>query len=121
MLTENQIIRLRDIGFAACHTGAVPQGRKIFDGLLVLRPGDTGALIGKALSHIVVGEFPAAEEILQTQVLAKLPDDPEGLTMLGLCYALNGKYDDARAVLGKVKDLKTESGQLARNLLAGLG
>lgn len=121
MLTQNQMIRLQDIGFSACHSGAVSEARRIFDGLLKLRPDNAAALVGKALSHIVVDEFPEAEEILWNQVLAKHPDDPETEIMLGLCFILSGRHEKARSSLGKIERQQTPAGQLARDLLAGLG
>ncbi len=121
MLTQDQMIRLQDIGFSACHTGAVHEAGQIFDGLLKLRPDNAAVLIGKALSHIVVDEFPKAEEILRDQVLAKHPDDPEAESMLGLCCIMSGRHEEARALLGKVERQENPAGQLARDLLAGLG
>lgn len=121
MLTQDQILRLQDIGVSACHTGAVHEARMIFDGLLALRPDNAAAHIGKALSHIVVDDFQTAEEALRDDFLAKHPDDPEASAVLGLCYILSGRPEEARAVLDKVAAGKDPSGQLARDLLAGLG
>lgn len=121
MLTQEQIVRLQDIGISACHAGAAYEARIIFDGLLKVRPDNAVALIGKALSHIVVDEFPAAEEILRTQVLAKHPDDPEATAMLGLCFVLSERSDEARVLLGEIATQENTSGQLARDLLAQLG
>ena len=120
MLTQDQIIRLQDIGLSACHSGAVHEARKIFDGLLIFRPDNTSALVGKALSHIVVDEFPAAEEILRTHVLAEHPDDAEAKAMLGLCCFLTGRHEEARIILDMVAAPETPTGELARVLLAGL-
>ena len=121
MLNQDQIIRLQDIGVSACHSGAVFEARKIFDGLLALRPDSATALIGKVLSHIVVDEFQLAEELLRTRVLENNPDDAEALAMLGLCYTLGGHPEEARIVLGKISGQETPTGQLARDLLSGLG
>ena len=120
MLTTDQITRLLDIGLCACHSGAVYEGRTIFDGILKFRPGNVAAFTGKALSHIVVDEFQAAEEILQKQVLTKNPEDAEAKAMLGLCFLLSGRLDESRAILGTIAAQKNASGQLARDLLAGL-
>lgn len=120
MLTQEQIIRLQDIGLAACHYGTVSEARKIFDGLLKLRPDNTTALVGRAMSHIVVNDFSAAEEILQKQVLSNHPDDAEAETLLGLCCVLNGNPDGARDLLRNGEARQTPSGQVARDLLAGL-
>lgn len=121
MLTEEQIIRLQDVGFAACHSGAVYEARKIFDGLLLLRPGNAPILIGLALSHIVVDDFEVAEHILRDQVLTKHPDDADAQIMLGLCYILCGRHDEARVILSKTVDHQSSYGQLTQDLLKGLG
>ena len=121
MLTQDQITRLLDIGVSACHSGAVYEARKIFDGLLKQRPGSAPALTGKALSHIVVDDFQEAEEILQQQILAKDPDDAEAKAMLGLCFLLSNRLDEARSILGTITGQGNASGQLARDILAGLG
>lgn len=121
MLTPEQLIRLQDIGVTACHYGMGTEAGKIFDGLLKLRPDDTLALVGKAMSRIVNSEFSAAEEILRKEVLSTHPDDAAAVTMLGLCCILSGKPDEARDLLIRVAGEKTSSGKFARNLLTGLG
>ncbi|MDL2275689.1 tetratricopeptide repeat protein [Desulfosarcina sp. OttesenSCG-928-G10] len=121
MLTPEQLIRLQDIGVTACHYGMAPEARKIFDGLLKLRPDNTTALVGTAMSHIVEGEFQVSEAILREKVLSAHPDDAVAVAMLGLCCILTGKPDEARELLITVAGQKTASGQLARDLLAGLG
>ncbi len=121
MLTADQIVRLQDIGMAACHSGAVYEARQIFSGLLKLDPDNATARLGEALSHIVVGDFEVAEEMLSKQILGKDPENAEASAMLGLCYTLGGKFAEAREVLNKIEDSESPAGQLARDLLAGLG
>ncbi len=118
MFTQEQISRLLDIGNTACHAGAVFEARRIFDGVLALRPDNTPALIGKALSHIVVDDFVVAEGLLKDNVLAKNPDHAEAVAMLGLCYLLGGKREEARVELERIKTQDTPAGNLARELLA---
>jgi hypothetical protein len=54
MLTNQQIRRLLDIGYAACHTGSIEQARTIMEGVLADRPGHVSALVGLAYSHLTV-------------------------------------------------------------------
>lgn len=57
-------------------------------GVLALRPGFAPALMGKALSHIVVDDFDEAERLLKDEVLAAMPEDEDAQALLGLCYTL---------------------------------
>ena len=49
--------------------------RAMYAGVLALRPGFAPALMGKALSHIVVDDFNEAERLLKDEVLAAMPED----------------------------------------------
>ena len=75
MLSDTQISRLLDVANAACHGGNVVDARAMYAGVLALRPGFAPALMGKALSHIVVDDFDEAERLLKEEVLAALPED----------------------------------------------
>ena len=72
MLSDNQIGRLIDVDNAACSGGNVVDARAMYAGVLALRPGFAPALMGKALSHIVVDDFDEAERLLKEEVLATL-------------------------------------------------
>ena len=120
MLTQEQIIRLQDIAFAACHSGAVYEARLIFDGLLTLNPQNFPARLGKAFSHVVVDDFEDAETLLRA-CLADKKDDVDAEALLGLCLVLSGRQDEARGLLAGKNYPQTPSGQLARELLAVLG
>ena len=63
MLSDTQISRLLDVANAACHGGNVVDARAMYAGVLALRPGFAPALMGKALSHIVVDDFDEAERL----------------------------------------------------------
>ena len=117
MLTDSQIVRLLDIANAACHKGLVLSARTIYDGVLAVRPGHVPALIGQALSHIVIGEYASAEDILRSQVLAEHPDAVDAKAMLGLCLCLSDRKDEAKDLLQTLTDSQTESSELARSLL----
>ena len=120
MLTDSQIVRLLDIANTACHKGLVLDARTIYDGVLASRPGHVPALIGQALSHIVIGEYDQAEDMLRTQVLADHPEDADGRAILGLCLCLADKKDEARQVLQELADEQTGGADLARSLLEQL-
>ena len=62
--------------------------RAMYAGVLALRPGFAPALMGKALSHIVVDDFDEAERLLKDEVLAAMPEDEDAQALLGLCYTL---------------------------------
>ena len=98
MLSDTQISRLLDVANAACHGGNVVDARAIYAGVLALRPGFAPALMGKALSHIVVDDFDEAERLLKDEVLAAMPEDEDAQALLGLCYTLARRQGEAEAV-----------------------
>ena len=102
MLTDSQIARLLDIANAGCHKGMVLEARTIYDGVLALRPGHVPALIGQALSHVVIGEYDKAETLLRNGVLADHPDDPDAR---------------ARDILQPLSEENSSASALARSLL----
>lgn len=117
MLTDAQIARLLDIANAGCHKGMVLEARTIYDGVLAVRPGHVPALIGQALSHIVIGEYDKAEALLRDSVLAEHPDDADARAMLGLCLSLADRKDEARDILQPLAEEGGSSSELARSLL----
>lgn len=117
MLTDSQIVRLLDIANAGCHKGMVMEARTIYEGILAVLPGHAPALIGRALSHIVIGEYGQAETILRSEVLSEKPDDAEGRVMLGLCLFLADKKDEAEEILQPLAEEEHSSAELAKSLL----
>ncbi len=120
MLTDSQITRLLDIANAGCHKGLVLQARAIYDGVLAVRPGHVPALIGQALSHIVIGEYDEAEKLLCDGILSEHPDDADAKAMLGLCLCLADKKQEARAVLSPLVENGGQNAELARSLLENM-
>ena len=116
MLEESHIVRLLDIANAACHKGMVLEARTIFDSILAIKPGHVPALIGHALSHIVVGELGKAETMLR-DILANHEDDADAQAMLGFCLILMKRKDEATVLLEPLKDNMDSAGGLARSLL----
>ena len=117
MLTDSQIARLLDIANAGCHQGLVSEARVIYEGVLAARPGHVPALIGQALSHIVIGEYDRAENLLRDGVLSEHPDDADAKTTLGLCLCLAGKKNEAEDTLRPLAESEGASAALARSLL----
>lgn len=120
MLTDSQITRLLDIANAGCHKGLVLQARAIYDGVLAVRPGHVPALIGQALSHIVIGEYDEAEKLLCDGILSEHPDDADARAVLGLCLCLADKKEEARAVLSPLAENGGQNAELARSLLENM-
>ena len=115
MLSDTQISRLLDVANAACHRGNVLDA-----GVLALRPGFAPALMGKALSHIVVDDFDEAERILKDEVLATMPEDGDAQALLGLCYTLAKRQAEAEALLGPLAAGEGPRAELAGGLLEKL-
>ena len=120
MLTDSQIARLLDIANAGCHKGLVSQARIIYEGVLTVRPCHVPALIGQALSHIVIGEYEQAEKLLRDGVLSEHPDDADAKVMLGLCLCLADKKDEAAELLRPLAEGEDTAAGLARSLLENL-
>lgn len=120
MLNDSQIARLLDIANAGCHKGMVQEARAVYEGVLVLRPGHVPALIGQALSHIVLGEYAQAEDILRSGVLAGHPGDADAGAMLGLCLFLSGRKDEAEPLLRELAGEEGSAAALASSLLEQL-
>ena len=120
MLTDEQIARLLDIANAGCHKGAVLEARAVYDGVLAVKPGHVPALIGRALSCVVVGEYDKGEEQLRA-VLDANPDDGDAMAALGLCLTLAGKTDEAGSILEKASASEGPAADLAKKLLEQAG
>lgn len=120
MLSDTQISRLLDVANAACHRGNVLDARTVYAGVLALRPGFAPALMGKALSHIVVDDFDEAERILKDGVLAAMPEDGDAQALLGLCYTLAKRQTEAEALLGPLAAGEGPRAELAGGLLEKL-
>ena len=112
MLSDTQISRLLDVANAACHGGNVVDARAMYAGVLALRPGFAPALMGKALSHIVVDDFDEAERLLK--------EDEDAQALLGLCYTLARRQGEAEAVLAPLAAGEGPRAELAAGLLEKL-
>ena len=119
VLEDSQISRLLDIAYAGCHKGCVHEARTIYDSVLVLKPGHVPALIGRALSHIVVSDFDTAETLLR-DILSEHEDDADARCMLGLCLMMQ-KKEEGRSLLSSLQGRDDSAGKLAEHLLESLG
>ncbi|MCF0253246.1 MAG: tetratricopeptide repeat protein [Duodenibacillus sp.] len=102
MLTAEQIKRLLDIANAGVNAGEIVLARQVYEGVLAGSPGHAPALISLALSHIAVGEYDEAEDILQQRVLAANPEDWDALCYLGLSLVARGRKDEGAEALRKI-------------------
>ncbi len=120
MLSDKQRNLLLDIAYAGCHKGLVSEARAVCAGVLAAWPGFAPALIGLALSHVVIGERAVAERILKEDVLAKNPEDADARAVLGLTALLDGRPDEAEVLFKPLAAGETSASGLARELLARL-
>ncbi len=116
MLTDKEVARLLDVANAGVNKGQVQLARTVYEGILAGRPGHAPTLISLALSHIAVGEFARAEEILKDEVLALRSDDPDALVYLGLAAKLDERPEEAAAIFARVPE-GTHARELADRLL----
>ena len=117
ILADSQISRLLDIANAGCHKGCVYDARIIYDSVLTLKPGHVPALIGRALSHIVVSDFAAAEAMLR-DILSEHGEDADAKCLLGLCLMMQ-KREEGRVMLSSLQERDDSAGKLAKELLEG--
>lgn len=107
MLDAAQIVRLIDIANAGCHKGMVLEARAIYNSILEIKPDHVPASIGLALSHIVLSDFAKAEEMLR-DILLKNHEESEARALLGFCFFLQKKQEEARQELLQITE--TEQG-----------
>jgi hypothetical protein len=104
-LEENDLQTLAEIGFCAVGMGNMLPARAVFEGLAAARPGHEAPRMGLAMSHYMVNEFGAAEEILRG-----LMRDKPGFRLAGvhlaLCLILAGRKDEAVPLLREAEKYK---------------
>ena len=105
MLEKNDLQNLAEVGFCAVSMGNMLLARTIFEGLLAARPGHETPLMGLAMSHYMVNEFEAAEEILRGLMRDK-PDFRLAGVHLGLCLILAGRKGEAVPLLQEADKYK---------------
>ncbi|MDL2279755.1 tetratricopeptide repeat protein, partial [Desulfovibrio sp. OttesenSCG-928-G11] len=93
-LKSDELQLLAQTGFLAVSTGKMVAGRRIFEGILALRPGNQAARMGLAMSHYMVDECEQAEQILR-ELLAEDDNYHLARAHLGLTLILAGKRDQA--------------------------
>lgn len=119
MLTDKEIARLLDIANAGVNRGEIAAARRVYEGVLAVRPEHVGAKLGLALSHIAVGEYEKADELLKA-LLERLPEDPDVLVYLGLSAALSNRKEEASGYLARVPAEAEGPRRLADELQASL-
>jgi hypothetical protein len=97
-LDTNALQTLAEIGFCAASMGNMLPARTIFAALSAARPGHEVPRMGLAMSHYMVDEFEAAEEILRGLMRDK-PEFHLAGVHLALCLILAGRKDEAVPLL----------------------
>ena len=105
MLEEHDLQTLAEMGFCAVSMGNMLPARTIFSGLLAARPGHEAPLMGLAMSHYMVNEFEAAEDILRGLMRDK-PDFRLAGVHLALCLILAGRKEEALPLLREAEKFK---------------
>ncbi len=120
LLTQEQKQRLLDLGYTIAHQGKINQANCIFNAILMEKPVDVPALIGKALTSMMLDKFAESEEILLA-ILEKSPQDQEAIDMLALTYFLSGNNVKAKEFALKVNNTSPQAYAMAQELLAEIG
>ena len=97
-LETSDLQTLAEIGFCAVSTGNMLPARTIFEGLAAARPGHEAPRMGLAMSHYMVNEFEAAEDILRGLMRDK-PDFRLAGVHLALCLILADRKEEAVPLL----------------------
>jgi thioredoxin-like negative regulator of GroEL len=100
-ITDTELSRLVDVGFAATHLGEISQARALFENLLQYKE-HAPARIGLALTYLAAGDFARSETILRDEVLAVNPADADALTLLGLSLSFAGRTEEAAELFERV-------------------
>lgn len=116
MFNADEIKRLLDIASVGSHKGFGHDARTIFEVILAQNPEHSGAKLGLAHNCITVNEFDKAETLLK-EVIAAHAEDFDAKALLGLCYTLAGKKDEAKPFLEEAKNSGCASKELAEALL----
>jgi hypothetical protein len=118
-LEKDDLQTLAEMGFCAVGMGNMLPGRVIFEGLAAARPGHEVPLMGLAMSHYMVDEFDAAEDILRG-----LMRDKPGFRLAGvhlaLCLILAGRKDEAVPLLQEAEKYNDPSFSAMVEELLGL-
>ncbi len=120
VLQEKHIQRLLDIGYTIAHHGNVIQANNIFDAILLENKENTPALIGKALTAMMLDNFEECENGLK-KILEKNENDQEARALLSLCYYLSGSDFNSKEEAKKIDNESTEAFDLAQGILKELG
>jgi hypothetical protein len=104
-LESNDLKTLAEIGFCAVSMGNMLPARTIFEGLAAARPDHETPRMGMAMSHYMVDEFEAAENILRDLMRDK-PDFRLANVHLALCLILAGRKNEAVPLLQEAEKHK---------------
>jgi len=118
-LEEKDLQTLAELGFCAVSMGNMLPARTIFEGLASARPGHEAPLMGLAMSHYMVNEFAAAEDILRGLMRDK-PDFRLAGVHLALCLILADRKEEAVPLLREAEKYKDPSFSVMVEELLGI-
>ena len=102
-LDKNELALLCKVGFLACASGKVYEGRQMFESLLLALPKNQSVMIGLAFSHMVVDDFETSDSILQ-EIIEADSTNYDAIGLLALSYALQKRNDDVIETTSLLKE-----------------
>ncbi len=118
-LSSEEIKLISEIGFMAASLGLSEQSKGIFKGLENIRGKSAFIYIGKALSHMLIGEWNEALYILREEGLRVIPESNELKLYLALTLIASNNYFFGEKILSNIlnnADLSVEELTLASKI-----
>ncbi len=86
---------LSEIGYMACFKGMINEGEAIMEGVFAAKPDQIPVQIGLAVARISAFRYQEAIHILQSEVLARDPENVTAKTFLALALMEQGDSNQA--------------------------
>lgn len=115
--------KVTEIGLLASNYGQAEKARKIFEGIIAVRPDQDMPYIGMAMVEMNIGQYDAALELLQEKALKNNPESDLAKSFTALCYKLAGKKVEAKAAADFVVENGSDADAIAmaKGVLEELG